>query len=246
MSRAVACGLALAAAAGLAGCESTQDKARRRQAESARALQGREGLKITAVNRDVAVLGKTILSDKNGTAVVVELENRGRDQADVPIAIRLADAKGKKVFANDAPGLEPALVSIPLLQRGKDAYWVHNQVLPAGTPEKLDVRVGRARPAAVPAEPPHITLSEITLDRDQDGAFVTGVVHNRSTVIQKRLTIFAVAKKGDRVVAAGRAVVDKLPAGPQDPKKPTRFTVYFIGNPAGATLDFTVPPVELR
>jgi hypothetical protein len=243
--RAAALTASVGLALGLAACQSTQDKAAILQKEGKNALAGRQGLRVGAINRDVRVLGKTILSDRNGTAVVVELENHGRtDQVAVPIGIRLEDAKGKRVFANDAPGLEPALVSVPLLPRGKQSFWVNNQILPAGEPAKLDVRVGRPKPAKVPAAPPHITLSEIERDRDADGAFVHGIVHNRSSVLQKRLTIFAVARKGRRIVAAGRAVVDKLPPG--EPRKPIGFTVYFIGNPAGGTLDFTVPPVALR
>jgi hypothetical protein len=236
---------AVLAATGLSACESTQDKAAKVRAEGDKFLQDRHGLKITTINKDVKVLGKTILHDANGTAVVVELENHGKaDEAQVPIAIQLADAAGKKVFANDAPGLEPTLVSIPLLPRGKDSFWVHNQILSAGTPKTLAVKVGVPPKVDVPAKPPHITLSNIKMDKDSDGAFVTGQVHNRSDVLQKRVTIFCVARKGGKIVAAGRAVVDKLPPG--TPKKPIRFSVYFIGNPAGATLDFTVPPVVLR
>ena len=233
------------AAAGLSACESTQDKAAKVRAEGDKFLANRHGLEITDVNKDVRVLGKTILTDKNGTAVVVELENRGKaDEAQVPIAIKLADASGKKVFANDTPGLEPALVSIPLLPRGKDSFWVHNQVLVTGRPKTLDVKVGAPPKVDVPAKPPHITLSDIKMDHDSDGAFVTGIVHNRSTVEQKRVTIFCVARKDGKIVAAGRAVVDKLPV--RATNKPIRFSVYFIGNPAGADLHFTVPPVILR
>lgn len=233
------------AATALSACESTQDKAARVRAEGARALAGRQGLRIGKPNRDVKILGRTILADKNGYAVVVELENRGRrDEAGLPIAIRLDDAKGRKVFANDAPGLEPALVSMPLLRRGKPSFWIHNQVLPSGRPRKLDVVVGQARSTDVPAAPPHITLSKVRLDRDSDGYFATGIVHNRSKVLQRRLTIFCVSRKGGKVIAAGRGVIDKLPPG--EPRKPIRFSVYFIGNPAGGTLDFEVPPVALR
>jgi len=240
-------GLTTAALAGVAlsACASTQDKAAIVRARGDRAAAGRHGLKITRTNPHVKVLGKTILHDANGTAVAVELENRGRQaESQVPIAIRLADATGKTVFANDAPGLEPALVSMPLIPTRKASYWVHNQIITTKTPTKLDVVVGAARPMPVPANPPHITLSKIKLDKDSSGAFVTGLVHNRSKVLQKRVTIFCVAKKGGRVVAAGRAVVDKLPASPMP--KPIHFSVYFIGNPAGATLDFSVPPVVLR
>lgn len=246
MSRPVLVAGAALAALTLSACESTQDKAAKVRAEGEKFLAGRRGLKIGAVNKDVKVLGKTILSDKNGTAVVVELRNTGKaDEAQVPIAIRLADAAGRKVFANDAPGIEAALTSIPLLPRGKEEVWVHNQILPSGKPKTLDVTVGEPpKQVTVPAKPPHITISNVRTDRDSDGPFVTGIVHNRSDVEQKRLTIFCVARRGGKIVAAGRAVVEKLPAG--EPKKPIRFSVYFIGNPAGATLDFSVPPVALK
>lgn len=238
--------VALAATA-LSACESSQDKAAALRAQGDQALAGRVGLKIGEINKDVDVLGSTILRDKNGTAVVVEMENTGKaDQADVPIAIALADAQGKKVFANDAPGLERALTSMPLLPRGKPSYWVHNQIIAASTPAKVVVKVGEpAKPVVVPKDPPHLTLSNVKLDGDADGAFVHGNVNNRSDVLQRRVTIFCVATKGGKVVAAGRAVVDKLPPA-TDVKKPVGFTVYFIGNPAGAALDFTVPPVTLR
>ena len=60
---------------------------------------------------------------------------------------------------------------------------------------------------------------------------------------QKRLTIFCVARKGAKVVAAGRGILDVLPpAG----AKPTRFTVFFIGNPKGAKLSFSAPPTVLE
>jgi hypothetical protein len=238
-------GAAVLAATALSACQSTQDKAAIVRKQGENALAGRHGLKITAINPDVKVLGKTILHDANGTAVVVELHNTGKQaEAQVPIGIELADAKGKKIFANDAPGLEPALVSVPLVRTGKDTFWVHNQIIAATAPSKLVVKVGVAKSTDIPAQPPHITLSNIKLDKDDSGAFVTGVVHNRSKVTQKRITIFCVAKKGGRIVAAGRAVVDKL--SPSPTPKPIRFSVYFIGNPAGATLDFSVPPVVLK
>lgn len=244
MTRSTAAGLVAVVALGLSACESTQDKAARLRHEGKTVLAGRQGLKVGAENPDVKVLGRTILHDANGTAAVVELRNVGRAaMAQVPIGIRLDDAKGNRLFANDAPGLEPGLVSVPLLPKGRAAFWVNNQVVTTTRPRRLEVRVGPPRPAAVPARPPHIALAKIRLEHDTDGTFVTGVVRNRSTVLQRRLTIFCVARRRGRIVAAGRAVIDKLPP---TTRKPTRFTVYFIGNPKGATLDFSVPPVNLR
>ena len=48
---------------------------------------------------------------------------------------------------------------------------------------------------------------------------------------------------GPAVVAAGRGILDALPpAG----AKPTRFTIFFIGNPKGAKLSFSAPPTVLE
>jgi hypothetical protein len=52
--------------------------------------------------------------------------------------------------------------------------------------------------------------------------------------------VFAVALKGDKVVAAGRALVPKVLPG--DPAKKPRFRLYFIGDPKGAKIDVTVAP----
>lgn len=243
MSRAAAA-LGVLAALALGACESTQEKAARMRAEGGQTLSRREGLKIGPSNREVKVIDEAIISDRNGTAVVVELRNSGPAQARVPLAIELSDAKGRRLFANDAPGLEPALTSVALLRARRSTYWVHNQISVTGRPRRLEVQVGRARGPAVPARLPRITLSKISLDRDSDGALARGTVINRSKVTQTRLTISAVARRRGRIVAAGRAVVDKLPPAPTP--KPITFTVYFIGDPAGAKIDFTVPPVVLR
>ena len=64
-----------------------------------------------------------------------------------------------------------------------------------------------------------------------------GNVANRSAVEQRRLVVFAVARKGDRVVAAGRAIVERLAPG-----KSAHFTAFLIGDPRGAELSAAAPP----
>ena len=130
-----------------------------------------------------------------------------------------------------------------LVRSGGEAYWVDNQILGNGAPKKLDVKVGRAKGAA-PSSIPQITLSKVRFDKDVSGPFVTRRHHaTTASVLQRRLTVFCVARKGGKIVAAGRAVVDKLAPAPTP--KPIRFSVYFIGNPTGAKLSFSVPPVNL-
>jgi hypothetical protein len=237
-------GLVLAALALAAmGCESTQDKSARRKAEG-KGLLEEKGLSIARTNAGVRVLGTAVLHDQYGTAAVVELQNQTpRDMADVPIAIDVRGADGKTLYRNNAGGLDKGLVSLPLLPHGKPVIWINNQVVAATAPKEVRVKVGAPKGGTVPATPPQIVLSKVRSDRDTDGPFVSGVIENHSKILQSRLVVYCLARKGGRIVAAGRAVIDKLPPAPT--KKPVRFTVYFIGNPTGGRLSFYAPPVEL-
>ena len=60
----------------------------------------------------------------------------------MPIAIDVLDAKGKSVYENDIPGIEPALAAVPFIAAGADVDWVHDQVLAVGKPAKVEVTVG--------------------------------------------------------------------------------------------------------
>jgi hypothetical protein len=228
---------------GVSACESTQDRSARLKREGKGVLAKQTGLSIASSNRDVRVLDTAVVHDRFGTAAVVELVNTTpRDMANVPLAITVKGTGGRTLYRNNAPGLDTALVATPLLPHGKRVVWINNQVTAAGSPRGLAVKVGAPKGAA-PARVPRIDISGVKQDRDSDGPFVTGVITNRSKVEQRRLTVFAVAKKGGRVVAAGRGVIERLVPAPT--KKPVRFTIYFIGDPAGARLSFYAPPVKL-
>jgi hypothetical protein len=228
---------------GVSACASTQDKSARLKREGKGLLTKQEGLSVATSNRDVRVLGTAVVHDRFGTAAVVELENTtARDMTDVPLAITVRGAKGRTLYRNDAPGLETALMATPLLPHGKPVVWINNQITAAGTPRGVAVKVGKPKGAA-PARVPRIDIVRVRRDRDTDGAFVSGVIANRSKIEQRRLTVFAVARRGGRIVAAGRGVVERLAPAPT--RKPVRFTIYFIGDPAGARLAFYAPPVRL-
>ena len=53
-----------------------------------------------------------------------------------------------------------------------------------------------------------------------------------------RLLLYAVAREGDRVVAAGRGAIEQLKAEP----KPLPYNIYFIGDPRGADVTVTAFP----
>jgi hypothetical protein len=230
------------AALGLSACQTTQELSAER-AKTAKKLVSQKGLTVAKENPNVAVGATAVIKDKNGIAAVVELRNTGHEaQADLPVSIAITDKAGKQVYKNDVAGLEDSLVSMSLLTRGEDAYWVNNQITATGTPAKVQAKVGAAK-RKVPAEVPRFAISGVALGSDTDGVYVKGTIVNRSKIAQKRLTIFCVARRGGRIVAAGRAILDSLgPAG----AKPTRFTVFFIGNPKGARLSFSAPPTVLE
>jgi hypothetical protein len=232
----------LLVAVGLTACQTTQELSAER-AKNAKKLINQKGMTVSKQNPNVAIGTTTVVQDANGIAAVVELRNTGREaQARLPVSIAVTDARGRALYRNDVAGLEDSLVSMALLAKGEDAFWVNNQVTATGKPAKVQAKVGAAK-GKVPAQVPKFAISGVALHAEADGTFAKGTIVNRSKVTQKRLTIFCVARKGGKVVAAGRAIVDALPpAG----AKPTPFTVFFIGNPKGATLRFAAPPTVLE
>jgi hypothetical protein len=64
-----------------------------------------------------------------------------------------------------------------------------------------------------------------------------GKITNHSPILQRKLVLYCIATRGGRIVAAGRGGIERL-----RPNKPTRYTVFFIGNPKGAQLIVAAPP----
>jgi hypothetical protein len=242
--------LALAAVAlplvlgGCLGVETTPEKSAAKAKKAVNTIANQKGLTIGKLNAAIKVEDSTLVQDANGVAAVVRVKNTGSTQVTLPVAITVSDAKGKKLYANDTPGLDASLTSLPVLQAGQEADWVNNQILVAGKASKVAAQVGAAKGKAVAGALPKIVLSGIEAGRDEDGPYAKGIVANQSAIAQKRLVISCVARDGDKVLAAGRAVVDLLaPAGAS--KKPTTFTVFFIGDPKHAELACTAPPTVL-
>jgi hypothetical protein len=228
---------------GCLGVQTTPEKSAAKAKLAGKQLAAQKGLKIGAANAAVKVLHTDVVQDANGVAAVVRVKNTGPLQVTLPIAVTVADAKGKKLYANDAPGLDPSLTSLAVLKPGETADWVDNQILVAGKAAKATSAVGAAKGKPTGALP-KVVVTKATVGRDADGVYAKGQVRNESSVAQKRLVVSCVARQGDRLLAAGRAVIDRLdPAATA--KKPTTFTVFFIGDPKGAQLACSAPPTVL-
>ncbi len=236
--------LAVVAAAGLAlavaGCESTQEKSARLEAEGAELVKVKK-VDVGARNKQIEVVEKVVLSDENGSAVAVVLKNKSKQGlSDAPIAIDVKDAKGKSTYRNDMAGIEFSLTHVPVVKPGGEVFWVNDQVLATTPPKSVAVKVGEAKGLPVV---PEIEVSKPKLVEDPaSGIEATGTVTNRSEIPQTDLVLYAIARKGGKVVAAGRGMVASLKAD----GKPATFHIFFIGNPTGADVSVIAPPVDLK
>lgn len=231
--------LALAGVALVAtGCESTQDKSAKIAAELGPVKQ-EKGLKISKRSEDVKVVSTDLLTDANGSAVVVRLRNESsRNLVGVPIAIDVLDAKGKSVYTNGIPGIEPALAAVPFIPARGEVDWVHDQVLASGKPAKVEVKVGEGgRPFK--GKQPQVAVTEPKLEGDPySGILAGGDVEYGSGEDLERLLLYAIATKGGEIVAAGRGAIEPLKPKP----KPFPYNIYFIGDPSGADVQITEFP----
>lgn len=205
--RLVAAALAGATALGaLSGCVSTQEKNARAKLVADRTIDGRRPLRIAARSRDVRVLGVAVVRGRRATAFVVELRNRGtRAHTDVPVAVGVRTAGGDRVQLNGGRGLGWHQTHVPAIAAGATTSWVfvpRRRELPSGRPWAM---AGRA---PVAASVPRIAARVARGDRDARAVRVALV--NDSGVPQYGLQVYAVARAGDRVVAAGAGTLRHL------------------------------------
>jgi hypothetical protein len=234
---------ALLAALALTGCETTAEESAR--LERAAKLTGggqllQKGLSITRESRDVSVVSASVVHNSEGAAAVVTLRNTSSHALRaVPIAIMVTDARGVKLFGNDAPGLESTLVSVPSLPPHGELVWVDDQLPANGPPVSVRARLGEA--STVAGSLPRLVVGAVHLIEDPtNGIGAAGTVGNRSGIAQRNVAVFVVAIRGSRVVAAGKAVLPEVAAGAA-----SSFQVFFVGDPRGARLQASAPPTTL-
>ena len=231
------------AALALTGCETTAEKSARLERAAERSGGGQfaqKGLSIGRESRDVSVVSASVVHGSEGAAAVVRLRNTSPHALRaVPIAITVSDARGAKLFANDAPGLESTLVSVPSLPPHGELVWVDDQLPTNGAPVSVRARLGEA--STVAGSLPRLVVGSVHLVEDPtNGVGAAGTVGNRSGVAQRNVAVFVVAIRGSRVVAAGRAVLPEVAAGAT-----SSFQVFFVGDPRGARLQASAPPTTL-
>jgi hypothetical protein len=231
---------ALAALAlALAGCESTQEKSARLEKTSKHARAVEQGLSIAKPSAHVHVVSALLVRGSSGAAAVVTLRNdSARALKAMPLEITVKDVAGRTLFRNDAPGLEQALTSVAALPAHGQLTWVNDQVPSSGAPASVSALAGEAPAASGPV--PRLEVSGVHSSEESGSAGAAGSVRNRSRMTQTNLVVYVLARRGGRVVAAGRAVLPEVAAGARVP-----FQAFFVGDPTGARLEASAPATTL-
>ncbi|HEX3911296.1 MAG TPA: hypothetical protein VHW67_11420 [Solirubrobacteraceae bacterium] len=218
------------------GCETTAEKSAKLERTAKRVTPAKQkGLEITRASTVVKVLDAAVIQGKEGTAAVVTLRNASTHAlSEVPISLELKDAHGASVYSNGTPGLARTLTSVALLPAHAQVVWIDDQIQ-AATATQASARVGEGTEAS--GVPPRLNVAEQHLSGEPDSSSLEGAVHNGSRTDQPELVIDAVARRGGRMVAAGRAVLASLDASATTP-----FQIFFVGDPTGAKLTLSVPP----
>ncbi len=208
------------AAGGLAGCVSTQRKNARAELVADRTLAERTPLRLHARSRDVHVASVALVRAAGGGAFVVTLRNRSAQPAtDVPVAVGLRAADGRRTQLNGGGGLDWFRTHVPAIGAGATATWVFtaHRSLPAGTPYAIVGTTGGAvvshASGALPAIATRVVPEPVRGRGRRSAATRAGVVValvNSSEIPQYDVQVYAVARDGGRVLAAGTASIAHL------------------------------------
>lgn len=227
---------AIATVLALSGCESTQQESAKLQRAAKHDVLATQGVSVSKENPSVKVLQSTIVHSSSGTAVVVALRNTSTHTlVNAPIEVTVRDAHGEKLYQNNGPGLEPSLTTVSLLLPAQETIWVDDQVETTGVPASVSALVGEAAQAS--AATPRLSVVGAHLSTEAGAeATTSGTVVNRSRVAQQNLVVYAVGRKGSKIVAAGRAVLPEVSADASVP-----FQIYFVGDPSSAEIRVGAP-----
>ncbi len=225
----------------LSACESSQSK-NEKLASSAGSLEEEKGVNAGAANTNVSAGDVALITDENGSAVAVELRNKGsKPQLDVPVIIDVKSKSGELLFTNGTPGLQRTLTHASVVPADSKTYWVNDQVFASEPPAKVDVKVG-ASDSKLTIAPPKFTIESISLVEDPvNGLAAVGKVGNTTGEEQRKILVSVVGERAGKVVAIGRGIVNKIKAD-----KSGKFTVFFIGSPKGAKLNANAQATELK
>jgi hypothetical protein len=221
----------------LCGCESTQERSAEEQRQAKHDVLAAQSTAVTKQSPSVKVLQSTVIHSSSGTAVVVALRNTSTHTLEnAPIEVTVRDARGSVLYQNNASGLEPSLTTVSLLLPGRETIWVDDQVTASGLSASASALVGEGTHASGGIPELSITGTHLSAEAGAE-ATLSGGVANHSQTAQQNLVVYAVARRGGKIVAVGRSVLPEVPAAGTN----VPFQIYFVGDPSGAQIQTSAP-----
>jgi hypothetical protein len=210
--------VAIAPAALLAGCSTTQQEAARLQLNAARIRASQEHTKVAVAGEAIQVTRLARVVSGGLTAFVVQVHNAGSEPvSDLPISVGIQVHGKPRIYLNLQSPAEFSYFDahLPLVAAGATLTWVYttDRRLPAqarpfalvgGTPSN-------AAPRTSPLPVIRATVAtSATTSSSASAAPLTISLHNLSSVPQYQLQVYAVAERAGRYVAAGNFTVPHL------------------------------------
>jgi hypothetical protein len=234
--------IAVVAAWAWSGCQisTTQDQDARLTVKAERTLVRAQDVKLGKPDPDVEVTRTSVVHGPKTSAIAVELRNTsGSPVNDLPIGVGIVGEDG---YLNLQKGIRYFQSHVPAIGAGEDATWVFvsKDEIPDGKPF-ADVGSPADPPLTVAQSLPAVLASVAHASGDEDGGSVDLELSNDSDVPQFDLEVYAVARKGGEVVAAGAGSIDDLEGGISDSMK-----VALVGDPGDADVDVFAPPTIFK
>ncbi|HEY2718348.1 MAG TPA: hypothetical protein VGI52_01860 [Solirubrobacteraceae bacterium] len=218
-----------------AACESTESESAKIDREAVLAREHEPGaLKVGVASRTVRATDVTLLGGGGRGAVALRLTSSSMHaQANVPVLVEVKGRAGKLLYSNQPGGTDTKLQHIALLRPRTSAWWVDDQVLINQPSAAVTVRVGSGR-SAKSEDASAVSVSHLV--GASAGGTVSGELVNHARRGQRNVSLYAVALRRGKVVAAGRALVATLAAGKG---ASAHFEIPLVGDAAGAKIELT-------
>ncbi|MDX6664854.1 MAG: hypothetical protein QOG68_1060 [Solirubrobacteraceae bacterium] len=219
----------------LGGCATTQDRNARAKLAATRLLASRKATPVTVPNPDVTI-GKVALVHHDGAvAVVVELHNASANAlTDLPINVGV-ETHGRRSFLNRRAGVSYFQSHVTAIAARGDTTWVFTSRHATSLSGHPFAIVG------VPVSPPISSATSlpalVAAPASGFGPSVRVRVGNPTGVPQSELPDYALARRGTRYVAAGRATLAHLGTGQHK-----QLELRLIGSTGGAQLSVQAQP----
>lgn len=229
---------AIAAAAGVGGCVSTEQRASWLHVQDARTIASQHRLIVTRSGDQLRVTSVTLLRDRHRLAIAVGLRNvTAHPVNDIPISVGVHSRGGARVYLNRAANLDYFKTHLAVIPAHGALTWVftgprrpgldRRPFAIAGPQSDPPVTVARSIPAVRASVTGAVRL----------GGSVRVTVTNLSSIPQVGLQLYALAGNGRRYSAAGSATVASLGTG-----QSTTTRVELVGPVSGAQLHLEALP----